>query len=80
MRLLSDWEAEYAPQPLQDEPDARYVEACRYLDRYEYYIDLLISDCGYERTELVELLTSDSKLDRLRGRIIKAKQEEEANT
>ena len=39
--LLRDWKVQYAPQSPDEPVHARFVEACRNLDRTEYYLDIL---------------------------------------
>ena len=39
MRRLSRWKAEFAPRSPDDEPDERYVEACKKLDYVEYLLE-----------------------------------------
>ena len=38
---LRRWKAEFAPRSPEDEPDERYVEACKKLDYIEYLMDTL---------------------------------------
>ena len=40
-RVLRDWKVQYAPQSPDEPVHARFVEACRNLDRTEYYLDIL---------------------------------------
>jgi hypothetical protein len=75
-RLLAEWKARYAPKSPEEIPDPRFTEACRKLDEYEYYVDLLTSGSGSERTELVEMLTADGTITNLQNRILQARKEE----
>ena len=38
VRRLRHWKAEFAPRSPDDEPDERYVEACKKLDYVEYLV------------------------------------------
>ena len=42
--VLRDWKVQYAPQSPDEPVHARFVEACRKLDRTEYYLDILCAD------------------------------------
>ena len=75
-RVLRDWKVRYAPQ-LPDQPvHARFVEACRNLDRTEYYLDILCAGDSHERAEVIQQQMADEKLDRLRRRLEKIHKEE----
>ena len=39
VRRLRHWKAEFAPRSPDDEPDERYVEACKKLDYVEYLLE-----------------------------------------
>ena len=75
VRLLAEWKARYAPKSPEEILDPRFTEACRKLDEYEYYVDLLTSGSGSERTELVEMLTDDGTITNLQNRILQARKE-----
>lgn len=75
VRLLEEWKSRYSPSTPDDVPDARFIEACQKLEQYEYYVDLLTSGDGYERTELVELLTEGEKLKKLQSRMERLRRE-----
>ena len=75
VRLLEEWKLQYAPSTPDDVPDKRFIEACHKLELYEYYVDLLTSGDGYERTELVELLTEGGKLEELQSRVRRLREE-----
>ena len=78
-RLLAEWKARYAPKSPEEIPYPRFTEACRKLDEYEYYVDMLTSGSGSERTELVEMLTADGTITNLQNRILQARKEEIPN-
>ena len=75
-RVLRSWKVQYAPQSPEEEPDARFVEACHKLDEVEYYLDILASGNSYERTEVIQQQMADGKLDRLWQRLEKIRKEE----
>lgn len=66
---------QYAPQSPDEPVHARFVEACRNLDRTEYYLDILCAGDSHERTEVVQQMV-DGKLDRLRRKLEKIHKEE----
>ena len=76
MKLLQEWKRLYAPRTPEDKPDDRFVQACHDLDYVEYLVDLLIMGDSYERTEVIELLMTDSKLKKLQTYLKKVKKEE----
>ena len=67
---------QYAPQSPDKPVHARFVEACRNLDRTEYYLDILCTGDSYERAEVIQQQMADGKLDRLRQRLEKIHEEE----
>ena len=75
-RVLWDWKVQYAPQSPDEPVHARFVEACRNLDRTEYYLDILCAGDSYERAEVIQQQMADEKLDRLRRRLEKIHKEE----
>ena len=76
MKLLQEWKVRYAPRTPEDEPDDRFVQACHKLDYVEYLVDLLIMGDSYERTEVIEMMTTDDKLKKLQMYLEKVKKEE----
>ena len=54
----------------------RFVEACRNLDRTEYYLDILCAGDSHERAEVIQQQMADEKLDGLRRRLEKIHKEE----
>ena len=79
VRLLTKWKTLYAPKDTVETPNARYLEACRGIDLYDYYAELLLSGAGAERAELAERLTADGEIYKLQRRLIRLKQEDEQN-
>ena len=75
-RVLRSWKVQYAPQSPEEEPDARFVEACHKLDKAEYYLDILASGDSHERAEVIQQQMADGKLDRLRQCLEKIHEEE----
>ena len=74
-RLLQHWKVVFAPQTPEDKPDARFVEACHNLDYVEYLVDLLIMGDSYERTEVIDMMMTDSKLKKLQTYLKKHRKE-----
>ena len=74
--VLRDWKVQYAPQSPDEPVHARFVEACRNLDRTEYYLDILCAGDSHERAEVIQQQMADGKLDRLRRRLEKIHKEE----
>lgn len=48
---LRRWKAEFAPCSPEDEPDERYVEACKKLDYIEYLMDTLKKEARWNGKE-----------------------------
>ena len=76
MKLLQEWKRLYAPRSPEDTQDDRFVEACHTLDYVEYLVDLLIMGDSYERTEVIDMLMTDGKLQKLQKHLEKARKEE----
>ena len=75
-RVLRDWKVRYAPKLSYEPVHARFVEACRNLDRTEYYLDILCAGDSHERAEVVQQQMADGKLDELRQRLEEIHKEE----
>ena len=75
-RVLRDWKVRYAPKLSYEPVHARFVEACRNLDRTEYYLDILCAGDSYERAEVIQQQMADGKLDELRQRLEEIHKEE----
>ena len=69
----------YAPRTPEDEIDGRFAEACHWLSYVEYLVDLLIMGDSYERTEVIDMMLTDSKLKKLQEYLKKVKREEKNN-
>ena len=69
--LLEDWQVAYAPKTPEDEVDSRFAEACHNLPQVEYWVDLLLLGDSYERTEVIDMMTTDGKLQKLQNHLKK---------
>ena len=76
MKLLQEWKLLYAPRTPEDTPHDRFVQACHKLDYVEYLVDLLIMGDSYERKEVIEMVMTDSKLQKLQKHLKKVRKEE----
>ena len=75
VHLLEDWKVLYAPRTPEDEMDSRFTEACHNLPQVEYWVDLLLSGDSCERGDVVNLLTTDGKLEKLQEHLRKHRKE-----
>ena len=75
-KLLQEWKRLYAPRSPEDTQDDIFVQACHNLDYVEYLVDLLIMGDSYERNEVIEIVMTDSKLQKLQKHLKKARKEE----
>ena len=55
--------------------DSRFSEACHWLPYVEYLVDLLIMGDSYERTEVIDMMMTDSKLKKLQAYLKKQMKE-----
>ncbi len=76
LRLLRDWQKQYAPQTPEDKPNDRFVESCHKLALTEYRLDTLIQGDSYERGEIVNELMADGYIHQLKARLRKEKHHE----
>lgn len=60
----------------EDTQDDRFVEACHNIDYVEYLVDLLIMGDSYERTEVIDMMLTDGKLQKLQKHLKKVRKEE----
>ena len=65
----------FSPQTLEDDPDARFVEACHMLECTQYMLDLLTIGSQEDRTELVSDMMKDNKITLLQERLREIKEE-----
>ena len=77
--LLIRWQRDYAPRSSDDEPDDRYVEACRMLEPIDYMASLLSAGSLEQSARSVERLLADGTLDRLEARLKKLSEEERSS-
>ena len=75
-KLLQAWMVLYAPRTPEDRHHDRFVQACHNLSYVEYLVDLLIMGVSYERTEVIDMMMTDSKLQKLQKHLKKARKEE----
>lgn len=54
LHLLRDWLEDYSPQALDEDVDARFVEACHRLPYVEYWMDTFLDSDETRRTSLVK--------------------------
>ena len=71
MKLLQEWKRLYAPRTPEEKWHPHFVEVCEHLDYVEYLADLLIMGDSYERGDVVNLLTTDGKLEKLQNHLKK---------
>ena len=76
MKLLQEWKRLYAPRTPEEKWHPHFVEACDRLDYVEYLVDLLIMGDSYERNEVIEMVMTDNKLQKLQKHLKKARKEE----
>ena len=74
-KLLQEWKRLYVPRSPEDTQDDRFVEACHNLDYVEYLVDTLIGGDSYERTEVIDMMMTDSKLKKLQAYLKKQRKE-----
>ena len=65
----------YAPRTPEDTPHDRFVQACHDLSYVEYLVDLLIMGDSYVRTEVIDMMMTDSKLKKLHEHLKKHRKE-----
>lgn len=75
-KLLQEWKRSYAPMTPEEKWHPHFVEACDRLDYVEYLVDTLIGGDFYERTEVINMMLTDSKLQKLQKHLEKARKEE----
>ena len=75
MKLLQTWMAVCAPRTPEDDVDSRFTEACHWLSYVEYLVDTLIGGDSYERNEVIEMLMTDGKLQKLQAYLKKHRKE-----
>ena len=76
MKLLQEWMVVYAPRTPEEDVDSRFAEVCHWLSYVEYLVDTLIGGDSYERNEVIEMVMTDGKLQKLQKHLEKARKEE----
>ena len=75
MKLLQEWMVVYAPRTPEDDIDSRFAEACHWLSYVEYLVDTLIGGDSYERNEVIDMVMTDGKLQKLQMHLKKHRKE-----
>ena len=76
MKLLQTWMVVCAPRTPEDDVDSRFAEACHWLSYVEHLVDTLIGGDSYDRNEVIEMVMTDGKLQKLQKHLEKARKEE----
>lgn len=79
LTLLLRWKNHYRPKREDEEPDARYIEACRMLEPIDYLASVLSAGTLEQSSRTVERLLADGTLDRLEARLKKLSEEERSS-
>ena len=74
-KLMQEWMVLYAPRTPEDRQHDRFEQACHDLSYVEYLVDLLIMGDSYERTEVIDMMITDSKLKKLQAYLKKQRKE-----
>ena len=75
MKLLQEWKRLYAPRTLEEEWHPHFIEACDRLDYVEYLVDTLIGGVSYERNDVIDMMLTDGKLQKLQAYLKKHRKE-----
>lgn len=75
-KLLDYWMNAVAPASPESTVDDRFAEACHWLAPTEYYLDLLTVGDSCERTEVIQMMLRDDRLEQLKSHVTKARKEE----
>lgn len=76
LHLLERWKVQYAPQRPDDEPDERFVEACRMLCGVEHVVNALIESKTAAQTKIAKSLMASGTIQRMLSSLLKASMEE----
>ena len=79
LHLLERWKVQYAPQRPDDEPDDRFVEACRMICGVEHVVNALIESEPEAQTKIAESLMVSGTIQRMWSSLLKASKEEDAD-
>ena len=74
-KLLQEWKRLYAPRTPEEMWHPHFIEACDRLDYVEYLVDTLIGGDSYERTEVIDMMMTDSKLKKLQEHLKRHRKE-----
>ena len=74
-KLMQEWMVLYAPRTPEDIQHDRFVQACHDLSYVEYLVDLLIMGDSYARTDVINMMLTDSKLQKLQNYLKKHRKE-----
>lgn len=76
--LLREWKVRYAPKSDAEEPNPRFVEACRMTEPVTYMVDLLIAADTKTKHELVNRLKEEGKIRELEQYLEGIREKEES--
>ena len=79
LELLIRWQRDYAPRSPDDEPDERYIEACRILEPIDYMASLLSAGSLEQSASSAERLLADGTLSQLEARLKKLSEEDRSS-
>ena len=74
-KFLQEWMILYAPKTPEDTPHDRFIQACHWLSYVEYLVDLLIMGDSYARTDVINMMLTDGKLQKLQDYLKKHRKE-----
>ena len=75
LHLLEHWKIEYAPQLPEDNPDARFVEACHMTEYVDHLLDVLMFAELEQRVKAVDMLLKDGTIAALEQRLKRLEKE-----
>ena len=75
MKLLQEWKRLYAPRTPEEEWHAHFIEASDRLDYVEFLVDTLIGGDSYERNDVIDMMLTDGKLQKLQAYLKKHRKE-----
>ena len=76
LTLLLRWKNHFRLRREDEEPDERFIEACRMLEPIDYLVSVLSAGTLEQSARNVERLLADGTLDRLEARLKKLSDEE----
>ena len=75
LHLLERWKIEYAPQSPEDNPDARFVEACHMIEYLDHLLDVLMFAELEQRVKTVDMLLKAATIAELEQRLKRLEKE-----